>query len=77
MSRYLSFKQAVSEFRVSAKKLMKLTGEAGGFPLRKWGDTLVFDSADLEKRLRWRKSRSERATEVPYVLLGFSPPRKP
>jgi hypothetical protein len=71
MTRYVSLEQAVLDFRVSARKLVNLTGDGGEFPLCKWAGTLYFDSTELEKKFRWRKSRSQRAREVPFVLLNF------
>jgi hypothetical protein len=77
MTRYVSLAQAILDFRVSAKQLVKLTGEGGEFPLCKWAGTLYYDPTELEKKFRWRKSRSQRAREVPFVLLSFQPPIRP
>jgi len=77
MTRYVSLEQAVLDFRVSAKKLVELTADGGEFPLCRWAGTLYYDSTELEKKFRWRKSRSQRVREVPFVLLNFQPPIRP
>jgi hypothetical protein len=74
MTRYLSLKQAVQEFKVSSAKLMQQTGDGGEFPVCRWKGTFYYACTDLEKKFRWRKSRSERAREVSYFLVHFQPP---
>jgi hypothetical protein len=77
MTRYVSLEQAAFDFRVSAKQLVKITGEGGEFPLCKRAGTLYYDSTELEAKFRWRKSRSQRAREIPFVLLSFQTPIRP